>query len=97
MSQAQQKLQQVIDLSLQLNQTEDLDVLLEKVLSSARQLVSADAGYIYVIENDKLYVINTFHKLVFCFSNDPGNFSARPGRLNGAYDSQCVAAVANRR
>lgn len=55
MPKAQQKLQQVIDFSLQVNQIEDVDLLLEKILSAARKLVHADAGYIYVIEGDRLH------------------------------------------
>jgi len=51
----QNKLQQVIDFSLQIEQTEDVDILLEKILSAARQLAHADAGYIYVIEDDQLH------------------------------------------
>ena len=55
MPQMQHKLQQVIDLSLQIDQIEDVDVLLEKILSAARQLAHADAGYIYVIEDEALH------------------------------------------
>lgn len=54
MPQMQHKLQQVIDFSLQIDQIEDVDILLEKILSAARQLAHADAGYIYVIEDDML-------------------------------------------
>lgn len=55
MAPMQHKLQQVIDFSLQIDQIEDVDVLLEKILSAARQLAHADAGYVYVIEDDKLH------------------------------------------
>ncbi len=55
MAQMQHKLQQVIDVSLQIDQIEDVDVLLEKILSAARQLAHADAGYVYVIEDNLLH------------------------------------------
>lgn len=43
-----QKSQQLIDLGMEITQVQDLDVLLEKILSAARQLVNADAGTIYM-------------------------------------------------
>jgi putative nucleotidyltransferase with HDIG domain len=55
MPHGQQQLQQIIDLSLEITQIQDLDVLLEKSLSAARQLVNADAGYIYIIEGETLH------------------------------------------
>ncbi len=55
MLQMQHKLQQVIDLSLQIDQIEDVDVLLERILGAARQLAHADAGYIYVITDEALH------------------------------------------
>ncbi len=50
----QQKLQQIIDFSLHIAQIQDVDVLLEKILSAARKIVNADAGYIYVVEGERL-------------------------------------------
>lgn len=50
-----QKLEDVIDFSLQLAHIEDVDLLLEKILGAARRLVNADAGYIYVIKDDVLH------------------------------------------
>ncbi len=49
-----QKLQRIIQLGLEISQIKDLDVLLEKVLTEARKLVNADAGSLYIIEDDKL-------------------------------------------
>jgi len=49
-----QKLQRIIQLGLEISQIKDLDVLLEKVLTDARKLVNADAGSLYIIEDDKL-------------------------------------------
>ena len=48
-----QKLQQLIDLGMEIAQVQDPNVLLEKILSAARQLVNADAGTIY-IKNGKV-------------------------------------------
>jgi len=45
---AQQKLQQVNDLGQEIAQVQDIDVLLEKILSAARKLANADAGTIYI-------------------------------------------------
>lgn len=50
----QQKLQQLIDVSLEIAQIQDVDVLLEKILSAARKLVRADAGCIYMKEGEQL-------------------------------------------
>ncbi len=46
-----QKLQQIIDLGVEIAQVQDIDALLEKILRGARRLVNADAGTIY-IKND---------------------------------------------
>jgi len=51
----QQKLQQLIDFSLEITQVQDVDVLLEKILRAARKLVNADAGYIYMKDGEKLH------------------------------------------
>jgi putative nucleotidyltransferase with HDIG domain len=51
---AQQKLQQVIDLGQEIAQIQDLDILLEKILSSARKLANADAGTIYIKDGKSL-------------------------------------------
>ncbi|MFA6035125.1 MAG: GAF domain-containing protein, partial [Myxococcota bacterium] len=50
----QNKLVEVIESGLQLAQVRDLDVLLERVLESARRFVNADAGSIYVREGENL-------------------------------------------
>ena len=72
MPRMQHKLQQVIDLSLQIDQIEDVDVLLEKILSAARQLAHADAGYIYIIENETLHCRH--------IQNDTLNEQLAPGK-----------------
>lgn len=50
----QQKLDRLVQLGLEISQIADLDLLLEKVLTEARHLLHADAGSIYVKENDRL-------------------------------------------
>jgi HD-GYP domain-containing protein (c-di-GMP phosphodiesterase class II) len=49
-----QKLTTIIKLGIELTETKDIDVLLEKILKEARTLVHADAGSIYIKEGDKL-------------------------------------------
>jgi HD-GYP domain-containing protein (c-di-GMP phosphodiesterase class II) len=48
------KLTSIIDLSLELNQVKDLDILLGRILTEARAFVDADAGSIYIRQQDKL-------------------------------------------
>jgi len=54
MEDRKQKLQRIIQIGIEVAQIKDLDVLLEKVLSEARSLVNADAGSIYIKEDDTL-------------------------------------------
>jgi len=49
-----QKFGKIISLGVEITQVKDLDVLLERILKEARLLVNADAGSIYVKEDDKL-------------------------------------------
>lgn len=49
-----QKFAKIIELGIEITQVKDLDVLLERILREARRLVNADAGTIYVKEEDKL-------------------------------------------
>lgn len=65
MPKAQQKLQQLIDFSLQVDQIEDVDMLLEKILSAARKLVNADAGYIYMIQGERLHCRHIQNDIVY--------------------------------
>jgi response regulator RpfG family c-di-GMP phosphodiesterase len=48
------KLLSVINLNLELSKIKDYDILLETILTQARKLMNANAGTIYLIENDKL-------------------------------------------
>ena len=47
----EKKLQKIIELEKILNEIQDIDVLLERILTESRRIVNADAGSIYVIEN----------------------------------------------
>lgn len=49
-----QKLTAIIQLGRELTAVKDIDVLLERILKEARKLVLADAGSIYIRENDTL-------------------------------------------
>ncbi|TAN39621.1 MAG: HD domain-containing protein [Nitrospirae bacterium] len=49
-----QKLTQIIDLGLEIAQFKDADVVLEKILTLARQFVNAEAGSIYIREDNRL-------------------------------------------
>ena len=49
-----EKLQEIIQSSSELSEINDLDLLLEKILTKARKLVNADAGSIYIKEDDEL-------------------------------------------
>lgn len=49
-----EKLQCILNLNNELMQIKDLDILLEKILLTARKFTNADAGSIYIKENNKL-------------------------------------------
>jgi HD-GYP domain-containing protein (c-di-GMP phosphodiesterase class II) len=54
MKKAKKKLQHIIQLGVEVSQIGDLDILLEKILSESRSLVGADAGSIYIKQDDEL-------------------------------------------
>ncbi|WP_243374082.1 HD domain-containing phosphohydrolase [Geotalea sp. SG265] len=49
------KLQRIIDLGLEISRINDIDLLLEKILLEARRFTRADAGSIYIREDDRLH------------------------------------------
>lgn len=49
-----QKMEALIDLSMELNHVKDLDILMEHILTSARRVAGADAGSIYLKEDGRL-------------------------------------------
>jgi len=54
MADRKEKLQRIIQIGIEVAQIKDLDILLEKILSEARILVNADAGSIYIKEDNTL-------------------------------------------
>jgi len=50
-----EKLLQILKLEAELFKVKDLDILLERILTEARNFVMADAGSIYIKENNLLY------------------------------------------
>lgn len=50
----EKKLNEIVRLSSELNDVQDLDILLEKILYEARHCVNADAGTIYIKNGDHL-------------------------------------------
>ncbi len=51
------KLQKIMESERVLNGIQDVDILLETLLTEARNIVNADAGSIYVYENEKLTIM----------------------------------------
>jgi response regulator RpfG family c-di-GMP phosphodiesterase len=54
-----QKLESLTRLGIELNQVHDLDILMERILTEARQFVNADAGSIYIRDGDELHFTYT--------------------------------------
>ncbi len=54
-----EKLDTLVRLGVELNEVNDLDILLERVLTKARQVVNADAGSIYIRDGEQLYFTYT--------------------------------------
>ena len=50
------KLQQIIEIERKLGEIQDVDVLLERILTETRRIVNADAGSIYVVEGNRLRI-----------------------------------------
>ena len=55
----QEKLDRLVELGIELNKVQDLDILLERVLLEARTFTNADAGSIYIREEDMLHFTYT--------------------------------------
>lgn len=51
-----EKLQKIIEIERELGEIQDVDVLLERILTETRKIVNADAGSIYVADGDKLKI-----------------------------------------
>ncbi|MCR5437512.1 MAG: GAF domain-containing protein [Treponema sp.] len=50
------KLKRVIEIERELGEIQDVDVLLERILTETRRIVNADAGSIYVVEGNSLRI-----------------------------------------
>lgn len=58
------KLQNILETGQVLNEIQDVDVLLERILTETRRIVNADAGSVYVVEENRLkikYAQNNTH------------------------------------
>ena len=53
---SEDKLQKIMEIERQLNEIQDVDVLLERILTETRNIVNADAGSIYVVEEDRIKI-----------------------------------------
>ena len=51
-----EKLRSIITLDSELNKIQDVDILLERILLEARRVVNADAGSIYIANDDQLVI-----------------------------------------
>jgi HD-GYP domain-containing protein (c-di-GMP phosphodiesterase class II) len=56
MSHDAEKLRSIISLDSELNKIQDVDILLERILLEARRVVNADAGSIYIVQDDQLVI-----------------------------------------
>lgn len=56
MGTSEDKLQRIIDVERRLGEIQDVDVLLETILTETRRIVNADAGSIYVHEGESLKI-----------------------------------------
>ena len=56
MTDKEKKLQHIIELERKLHDIQDVDVLLERILTEARKIVNADAGSIYVVSGKNLKI-----------------------------------------
>jgi len=54
-----EKIDLITQISLDINEVKDLDLLLERILTNARKFCNADAGSIYLKENSELKFSNT--------------------------------------
>ena len=54
MSSETERLKQIISIDSELNKIQDFDILLERILLEARRAVGADAGTIYIRNENKL-------------------------------------------
>jgi HD-GYP domain-containing protein (c-di-GMP phosphodiesterase class II) len=51
-----ENIKRILKLECEFNRIQDLDILLERILTEARRILNADAGSIYIVEGDKLEI-----------------------------------------
>jgi HD-GYP domain-containing protein (c-di-GMP phosphodiesterase class II) len=49
-------IKKILSLESEFNRIQDVDILLERILTEARRMLQADAGSIYIVESDKLAI-----------------------------------------
>lgn len=85
-----EQLQHIIDLERQLGEIQDVDVLLERILTETKKIVNADAGSIYVSDGNNLKIkyaqndthlreLNAGDKLPYTFFSFPINENSISG------------------
>lgn len=92
MTDAKEKLQEVLDIGLEVTRIKDIDILLERILTKARLFTNSDAGSIYIKEDDALrfkYTQNTTEqkalppgkKLIYSIFTIPLNSNSIAGHV----------------
>lgn len=61
---SKERLLELIDVGVEISLLKDIDLLLEKVLSVSMQIVNAEAGSIYIKENNRLKFSHTQNKIL---------------------------------
>ncbi len=85
-----EQLQRIIELERQLGEIQDVDVLLERILTETKKIVNADAGSIYVLDGNNLKIkyaqndthlreLNAGDKLPYTFFSFPINENSISG------------------
>ena len=52
----ERKYKHIIEIESSLDEIQDVDVLLERILTETRKIVNADAGSIYVVDGNNLKI-----------------------------------------
>ncbi|MBT8369699.1 MAG: HD domain-containing protein [Deltaproteobacteria bacterium] len=87
-----EKLDALVQLGVDLNQVQDLDILMERILTEARRFVNADAGSIYIRDKERLHFtytqnetlqrrLNLGEKLIFSTFTIPINDNSIAGHV----------------
>lgn len=66
------KLIDLLKLSIELNEVQDVDILLENILTGARKFLNADAGTIMIKERDELVFSHSQNDTMQCENSDNG-------------------------